>query len=80
MYLNTASNEASCLTGLIVPKKLVRQVCPLTLSQTSPGFYMPVVQVFLKTLWEKGKLLVKSNFPFSHSVFYPFKELSAIFH
>ena len=26
----------------------------------------------LKTLWEKEKLLVTSNFTFSHSVFYPF--------
>ena len=26
----------------------------------------------LKTLWEKEKLLVMSNFSFSHSVFYPF--------
>ena len=33
----------------------------------------------LKTLWEKEKLLVTSNFSFSHSVFYPFGELSAIF-
>ena len=33
----------------------------------------------LKTLWKKEKLLVKSNFSFSHSVLYPFKELSAIF-
>ena len=32
----------------------------------------------LKTLWEKEKLLVKSNFSFSHSVFYPFGELSTI--
>ena len=32
----------------------------------------------LKTLWEK-KLLVTSNFSFSHSVFYPFGELSLIF-
>ena len=29
----------------------------------------------LKTLWEKGKLLVTSNFSFSHSVFYPFNPL-----
>ena len=27
-------------------------------------------QDFLKTLWEKEKLLVTSNFSFSHSVFY----------
>ena len=28
----------------------------------------------LKTLWEKEKLLVTSNFFFSHTVFYPFEE------
>ena len=33
----------------------------------------------LKTLWEKEKLLVTSNFSFSHSVFYPLREVSAIF-
>ena len=33
----------------------------------------------LKTLWEKEELLVMSIFCFSHSVFYPFGELSAIF-
>ena len=43
----------------------------LTLSQTSPGFYLSTVQI-LKTLREKEKLLVMSNFSFSHSVFYPF--------
>ena len=32
----------------------------------------------LKTSWEKQKLLVTSNFCFSHSVFYSFGELSAI--
>ena len=33
----------------------------------------------LKTLREKKKLLVTSNFSFSHSVFNPFGELNAIF-
>ena len=33
----------------------------------------------LKTLWEKKKLLVTSNFFFSHSVFFPFVEISAVF-
>ena len=33
----------------------------------------------LQPLWEKEKLLVTSNFSFSHSVFYPFGELSTIF-
>ena len=33
----------------------------------------------LKTLWEKKKLLVTSNFSISHSVFYVFGELYVIF-
>ena len=33
----------------------------------------------LKTPWEKEKLLVTSNFSFSHSVFYHFGEIPAIF-
>ena len=32
----------------------------------------------LNTLWEKEKLLITSNFSFSHSVFYKFWDLSAI--
>ena len=32
----------------------------------------------LKTLWEKEKLLVTSNFSFFHSFFHPFREHSAI--
>ena len=32
----------------------------------------------LKTLWEKEKLLLTSNFSFSHTVFYPLEELFAI--
>ena len=34
----------------------------------------------LKSLWKKEKLLITSNFSFSHSFFYPLGELSAIFH
>ena len=33
----------------------------------------------LKTLWEKEKLLVTSNFSFSHIVFHPFGEISVIY-
>ena len=33
----------------------------------------------LKTLWEKDKLFVTSNFSFSHSVFYRLRELSVVF-
>ena len=35
-------------------------------------FWRPWETSLLKTLWEKEKLLVTSNFSFSHSVFYPF--------
>ena len=50
----------------------------LTFSQTSPCFYVSVVQVLWKTKWEKEKLLVTSNFSFSHGVFCPFGELSTV--
>ena len=49
----------------------------LTLSQTNPGILRS--KSLLKTIWEKEKLLVTSNFSFSHSAFYPFGKLSAIF-
>ena len=35
-----------------------RKLTPLTLSQTSPGFYVSALQVFLRTICEKEKLLV----------------------
>ena len=44
-----------------------------------PWFLRVCSRSLLKTLREKEKLLVTSNFSFSHSVFYPFQELSAIF-
>ena len=34
---------------------------------------------FEKTLWEKEKLLLKSNFSLTDSVFDPFGEVTAIF-
>ena len=37
-----------------------------------PWFLRVCSTSLLKTLWEKDKLLVKSNLSFSHSVFYPF--------
>ena len=44
-----------------------------------PWFLRVCNPSLLKTLWEKEKLLITSNFSFSHSVFYPLEELSAIF-
>ena len=43
-----------------------------------PWFLLVCSISLLKTLGEKEKLLVTSNFSFSYNVFYPFKELSAI--
>ena len=44
-----------------------------------PWFLRVCCTNLLKTLWEKEKLLVRSNFSFSHSVFFLFRKLSAIF-
>ena len=44
-----------------------------------PWFLYVCSRSLLKTLWEKEKLLVTSNFSSSHSVFYLFGVLSAIF-
>ena len=44
-----------------------------------PWFLRACSTSLLKTLWEKKKLLVTSNFFFSHSGFYPFRDFSAIF-
>ena len=44
-----------------------------------PWFSPVCSTVLFKTLREKEKLLVTSNFSFSHSVFYPIEELYAIF-
>ena len=44
-----------------------------------PGFLRVCSTGLLKTQWEKEKLLVTSNFSFSHRVFYSLRELSTIF-
>ena len=51
----------------------------LTLSQNKPWFLRVCRTSYLKTLQEKKKLLVTSNLSFSHSVFYQFGGLLAIF-
>ena len=58
--------------------KIAKNIMHLTLSQTILSFYVSRVQG-LKTLQEKEKLLIMSNFSFSHSVFFPLRDLSAIF-
>ena len=69
-----------CLQALSVwksPKFVVwERVNPF---HNKPWFLRVCSKSLLKTLWEKEKLLVTSNFSFSRSVFYPFGKLSAIF-
>ena len=50
----------------------------LTLSQTSPGFYMAAVQAFGKHCGKRRNCSYRAISPFP-SVFYPFEELSANF-
>ena len=77
-----ACNEQFLLFPLVFSKDLYCRLVEnkdlngkeLTLSQTSPGFYVCSTSL-LKTLWEKEKLLITNNFFFFHSVFYPFGEL-----
>ena len=52
---------------------------PLNPFPNKPWFLRVCSTSPLKTPWEKEKLLITSNFSFSHNVFYPFEELSAIF-
>ena len=47
--------------------------------RNKPLFLRVCSTSLLKTLWKKEKLLVTSNFFFSHSVFKQFGKLSAIF-
>ena len=65
--MNTPLYQTWFITNCLSDEKL-------TLSQTSPVCSTSL----LKTMWEKEKLLVTSNFSFSHGVFYSFGELSAI--
>ena len=51
----------------------------LNLSSNNPWFLHICSTCPLKTLGEKERLLIRSNFSFSHSVFYLFGELFAIF-
>ena len=44
-----------------------------------PWFLRVCSLSILKALWEKEKLLVTSNFSFSHFVFLQFRKLSTIF-
>ena len=79
IILATFNLSSANAFNLVKLKKKLPFGLELTLSQTSPGFLRVCTSSLLKTLWEKEKLLVTSNFSFSYSVFYRCGELSAIF-
>ena len=60
--------------GVIVWEWVNYPLCgkALTHSHTMTPFDAPWETSLLKTLWEKEKLLITSNFSFFHSVFYLF--------
>ena len=70
----TSYKKHDVFNGFLVPSSGYINPFP-----NKPWFLLVCSASLLKTLWEKEKLLVTSNFSFSHSVFYPFGELSTIF-
>ena len=66
-------------SGIETESKREKRACVVNPLPNKPWFLRVCSASPLKTLWEKEKLLVTSNFSFSHSVFYLFRELSAIF-
>ena len=72
------TNKAITYLYMLLPAIFVSE---LTINPfpNKPWFLRVCSTILLKTLREKEKLLVTSNFSFSHSVFYPFGELNAIF-
>ena len=64
---------------MLFPEWLVYEGSLLNPFPNKPWFLRVYCRSLLKTLWEKEKLLVTSNFSFAHSVFYQFGELSAFF-
>ena len=68
LYFLSQGHQKSVLCGKGLTLILLND---LTLSQTSPCFYVFVLcsTSILKTLWEKEKFLIMSNCSFHHSVF-----------
>ena len=65
----------SIFTGLLKATNVWKKVNPFP---NKPWVLCVCNRRVLKTLWEKEKLLVTSNFSFSHNVFYRFGKLSGI--
>ena len=73
----------SCLTGWHQgpsKRQILEYIFSVIQVLTNKPWFLRVCSIsLLKTLWEKEKLLVTSNFSFSLSVFYSLGELSAVF-
>ena len=72
---NSRETSISC-------KKLFLNRCKINMFHPfpkKPWFLRVCTTILLKTLWENEKLLVTSDFSFSHRVFYQFGGLFAIF-
>ena len=69
--LKNKSDNGKLLLGKTYSGERFRAILALLLCVCSTSL--------LKTQWEKEKLLLMNNFSFSHSVFYPLRDLSAIF-
>ena len=78
-FASTTQNIYSKLPAAFLYKRC-QNLSAFTLRPPKKPWFLRVCSTsLLKTLWEKEKLLVMSNFSFSHSVCYRFEELSAIF-
>ena len=71
-------NNRRC--GYAVKYTLQKKKRYINFNPSNKPWFLRVCSTSLwKTLWEKEKLLVTSNFSFSHRVFNPFGKLAAIF-
>ena len=79
--VNHLHSRDSCPTSLIYwfVKKKEEMYATFNPFPNKPWFLRVCIISLLKTLWEKEKLLIMSNFSFAHSVFCPFQEYSATF-
>ena len=68
--------ESSALVQFFSPERQTHLISPFP---NKPWFLRVCSTSLSKTLWENEKLLITSNFFFSHCVFHPFRELSDIF-
>ena len=68
--------QKTCAADTLKPGLVLEKVNSFP---NKPWFLCVCRRILLKSMREKEKLLVTSNFSFSHSVFYPYGELPAVF-